>query len=84
MYMHVMKRNGDMSLGVADMDVNNHLTFNNIYEAFFKKHSIAPGTIVEIDSNVPTEELKRLVPFLNEQKAIILYEGISAKATRII
>lgn len=35
-YMHTMKKNGDLYLGVADMDVNHHLTFDNIHDAFFK------------------------------------------------
>lgn len=79
-----MKKNGDLALGVSDMFVNRHLTFDNIYESFFRTHSLLPGTLVEVDSNVPAAELTKLIPFLNEQRAIILYEGISVMCTRIL
>lgn len=83
-YVHVMKKNGDLALGVADMHVNRFLTFDNIYDAFFKTHSLLPGTLVSVDSNVAAAELSKLIPFLNEQKAIIFYEGISGMCTRIL
>jgi|JI61114C2RNA_FD_contig_51_2858296_length_2135_multi_2_in_0_out_0_1 sugar/nucleoside kinase (ribokinase family) len=83
-YVHVMKKNGDLALGVADMHVNRFLTFDNIYDSFFRFHRLLPGTLVEVDSNVPAAELSKLIPFLNEQKAIILYEGISGMCTRIL
>jgi len=79
-----MKKNGDLALGVADMHVNRFLTFDNIYDSFFRTHSLLPGTIVEVDSNILAAELTKLIPFLNEQKAIILYEGISGMCTRIL
>lgn len=66
------------------MKINEHLTFDNIYEAYFKDHNVDESTIVQLDSNIPMLELKKLIPYLNSKKVRIFLEGIGIKALRIL
>ena len=82
-YTHVMNNGKDFLFGVSDMDVDHSLTFHNIHAAYFQHHDLQPETLVLLDSNIPAKELKILVPFLNDKKVRVFYEGIGSKALRI-
>jgi sugar/nucleoside kinase (ribokinase family) len=87
-YLGVLDDNNDAIIGISDMEVNNGLTFERIYERFFKeeeKNGINPDDIVVVDANVVDDDgsLLRLLQYLNEKGYFVIYECKGRKAIRV-
>lgn len=78
-----MDKGKDILFGLSDMKVNNHITFENVYKAYFEDHEFTPDTIVQLDSCIETQALKGIIPYLNDKKVRIFMEGIGNKVLRI-
>lgn len=69
-YLGVLDDNNDAIIGISDMEVNNGLTFDRIYERFFREEErigVNPDDIVVVDANVVDDEgqLLKLLQYLN-------------------
>jgi hypothetical protein len=63
-------------MAITEMNINNHITFENIYNKFFKHqnslppnspHRITKQDIIVVDSNSPVNELKKIVQYCAER-----------------
>ncbi len=71
------------------MDANDDLTFDKIYEAFFKeeqKKGINSGDIVVVDANLVSEgkSLLKILKYLEEKGYFVIYECKGKKAIKIV
>lgn len=87
-YLGVLDDNNDAIIGISDMEVNNSLTFEKIYERFFKeeeRNGINPDDIIVVDANVVDEgnNLLKLLQYLNEKGYFVIYECKGRKAIRV-
>lgn len=78
----------DAVIGISDMEVNNGLTFENIYQRYFKeeeKKGVNPNDIVVVDANIVDEggNLEKLLKYLSESGYFVVYECKGRKAVRV-
>lgn len=71
------------------MEINNQLTFDNIYDSYFRENTSNPHSdIVIVDANANNDErnlqhLHKLLKFLNDKGYFVIYECKGKKTVKI-
>ena len=78
-YLSILQKNKVELIGLAQMEINNQLTFSNIYFSYFEKGEINPHDIVILDANIAEGDLEKVAKYCSELGCFVIFEGKAQK-----
>ena len=79
-YLSVMDENGDMLVGVSDMDITRHITKEYLQS---KKSEIEEAEIIVIDTNLPEETIEYIASIKKDDQKLVVDTVSAKKASKI-